>query len=249
MHALPYKLRRLEFPVIAFNSTQHVQMLVENEERLLDFESNHLIPWDHWPAKPDPYQPECVSTQSQVEEARSEAAWIGTFYQSQARSALVPGSSGDGQDPDDNRGPPGRQLPQDKVGGNDSDSDKEEEERRKKEEESRLVRVTKIVVRNSNQVHVVPSTSQQLVTVVSCDSPNNNLYHQRVIEAIRRDTSHAINVDNIRVSSEPPSRRPSASTSVNEVVDVDSHETSHSSIAEALHNLVTTTLYKIFFSC
>ena len=132
-------------------------MLVENEERLLDFESNHLIPWDHWPAKTDPYQPDCVSTQSQVEEARSEATWIGTFYHSQARSALVPGSSGDGQDPDDNRGPPGRQLPQDKVGGgNDSDEEEEEEERRKKkkkkEEESRLVRVTKIVVRNSNQV-------------------------------------------------------------------------------------------------
>ncbi len=68
---------------------------------------------------------------------------------------MVPGSSGDGQDPDDNRGPPGRQLPQDKVGGG-KDSDEEEEERRKKkrkkEEESRLVRVTKIVVRNSNQV-------------------------------------------------------------------------------------------------
>jgi hypothetical protein len=95
-----------------------------------------------------------VSTQNQVEEARSEAAWIGTFYQSQARSALVPGSSGDGQDPDDNRGPPGRQLPQDKVGGG-NDSDDEEEEKRKKKkkkEESRLVRVTKIVVRNSNQV-------------------------------------------------------------------------------------------------
>jgi len=155
LHTLPYKLRRLEFPIIAFNSTQHVQMLVENEERLLDFESNHLIPWDHWPAKTDPYQPDCVSTQSQVEEARSEATWIGTFYHSQARSALVPGSSGDGQDPDDNRGPPGRQLPQDKVGGG-NDSDEEEEERRKKkkkkEEESRLVRVTKIVVRNSNQV-------------------------------------------------------------------------------------------------
>jgi hypothetical protein len=151
---LPYKDRRLEFPIVAFNATQHVQMLVENEERLRDFESNHLIPWDHWPAKPDPYQPECVSTQNQVEEARSEAAWIGTFYQSQARSALVPGSSGDGQDPDDNRGPPGRQLPQDKVGGG-NDSDDEEEEKRKKKkkkEESRLVRVTKIVVRNSNQV-------------------------------------------------------------------------------------------------
>ena len=131
-------------------------MLVENEERLRDFESNHLIPWDHWPAKTDPYQPDCVSTQSQVEEARSEATWIWTFYHSQARSALVPGSSGDGQDPDDNRGPPGRQLPQDKVGGGGNDSDEEEEERRKKkrkkEEESRLVRVTKIVVRNSNQV-------------------------------------------------------------------------------------------------
>ena len=126
------------------------------KRQLLDFESNHLIPWDHWPAKTDPYQPDCVSTQSQVEEARSEATWIGTFYHSQARSALVPGSSGDGQDPDDNRGPPGRQLPQDKVGGGGNDSDEEEEERRKKkrkkEEESRLVRVTKIVVRNSNQV-------------------------------------------------------------------------------------------------
>jgi hypothetical protein len=156
LHTLPYKLRRLEFPIIAFNSTQHAQMMVENEERLLDFESNHLIPWDHWPAKTDPYQPDCVSTQSQVEEARSEATWIGTFYHSQARSALVPGSSGDGQDPDDNRGPPGRQLPQDKVGGgNDSDEEEEEERRKKKkkkEEESRLVRVTKIVVRNSNQV-------------------------------------------------------------------------------------------------
>ncbi len=81
----------------------------------------------------------------------------------------------------------------------------------------------------------MPSTSQSLVTVVSCDSPNNNLYHQRVTEA---NTSRAINVDNIRVSSEPPSRRPSASTSANEVIDVDSHETSHSSIAEALQNLV-----------
>jgi len=89
------------------------------------------------------------------------------------------------------------------------------------------------------QVHVVPSTSQSLVTVVSCDSPNNNLYHQRVTQANRRDTSRAINVDDVRVSSEPPSRRPSASTSVNEVVEIDSHETSHSSIAEALHNLVT----------
>jgi len=65
LHTLPYKLRRLEFPIIAFNSTQHAQMMVENEERLLDFESNHLIPWDHWPAKTDPYQPDCVSTQSQ----------------------------------------------------------------------------------------------------------------------------------------------------------------------------------------
>jgi len=102
-------------------------MMAENEERLRDFESNHLIPWDHWPAKTDPYQPDCVSTQSQVEEARSEAEWIGTFYHSQARSALVPGGSGDGQDPDDNRGPPGRQLPQDKVGGG-NDSDEEEEE-------------------------------------------------------------------------------------------------------------------------
>jgi len=86
------------------------------------------------------------------------------------------------------------------------------------------------------------------VTVVSCDSPNNNLYHQRVIEANRRDTSHAINVDNIGVSSEPPSRRPSASTSVNEVVDIDSHETSHSSIAEALQNLVNMFLNLFFFS-
>jgi hypothetical protein len=84
------------------------------------------------------------------------------------------------------------------------------------------------------------------VTVVSCDSPNNNLYHQRVTEANRRDYSRAINVDDVRVSSEPPSRRPSASTSVNEVVEIDSHETSHSSIAEALHNLVTM-LQKIFF--
>ncbi len=86
----------------------------------------------------------------------------------------------------------------------------------------------------------MPWTSQSLVTVVSCDSPNNNLYHQRVIEANRRDYSHAINVDDIGVSSEPPSRRPSASTSTtNEVIEVDSHETSHSSIAEALQNLVT----------
>jgi hypothetical protein len=65
---------------------------------------------------------------------------------------LVPGSSGDGQDPDDNRGPPGRQLPQDKVGGGNDSDEEEEEKKRKKEEESRLVRVTKIVVRNSNQV-------------------------------------------------------------------------------------------------
>jgi hypothetical protein len=66
---------------------------------------------------------------------------------------LVPGSSGNGQDPDDNRGPPGRQLPQDKVGGNDSDDEEEERrKKKKKKEESCLVRVTKIVVRNSNQV-------------------------------------------------------------------------------------------------
>ncbi len=152
MHSLPYKDRRLKFPIVAFNSTKHAQMLVENEERLRDFESNHLIPWDHWPAKTDPYQPDCESTQSQVEEARSEAAWIGTFYQSQARSALVPGSSGDGQDPDDNRGPPRKQLPQDKVGGNDSDEEEERRKKKRKKEESRLVRVTKIIVRNSNQV-------------------------------------------------------------------------------------------------
>ncbi len=127
----------------------------EHDSQTLPYKDRrHLIPWDHWPAKLDPYQPQCVSTQNQVEEARSEAAWIGTFYQSQARSALVPGSSGDGQDTDDNRGPPGRQLPQNKVGGG-NDSDDEEEEKRKKKkkkEESRLVRVTKIVVRNSNQV-------------------------------------------------------------------------------------------------
>ncbi len=86
------------------------------------------------------------------------------------------------------------------------------------------------------QVHVVPSTSQALVTVVSCDSSNNNLYHQRVAEGDRPDYIRSIDVDEIRVPS--PSRQ-SASTSTNEVIELSSHETSHSSIAEALQNLVT----------
>jgi hypothetical protein len=50
------------------------------------------------------------------------------------------------------------------------------------------------------QVHVVPSTSQVLVTVVSCDSSNNNLYHQRVSKGNCPDYMRSIDVDEINVT-------------------------------------------------
>ena len=79
------------------------------------------------------------------------------FRQSSARGTLVPGSSGDSQDPDDNSGPPRKQLPGDKIGDNSSD---DEQEKKKKKEgkkddnstKSRIVRVTEVAVRNINQV-------------------------------------------------------------------------------------------------
>ncbi len=113
--SIPYKNRRLEFPLI-FNNTKHVKMMLENRERQRNFQNNHIIPWDHWLAKTDPYQPVCESTRSQVEEARSEAVSIQQFRQTSARSALIPGGSGDRQDPDNNQGPPRKQLPEDKIG-------------------------------------------------------------------------------------------------------------------------------------
>ena len=47
---------------------------------------------------------------------------------------MIPGSSGssDGQDPDDNRGPPRKQLPGDKIGGGGGDDNNDDEEKKKK---------------------------------------------------------------------------------------------------------------------
>jgi hypothetical protein len=70
--------------------------------------------------------------------------------------------------------------------------------------------------------------------VISCDSPNNNLYHQRVAEADRRDYTRSVDIS----VAAPSIPRPSTSNEP-EVINIDSHETSHSSIAEALNNLVT----------
>jgi hypothetical protein len=65
----------------------------------------------------------------------------------------VPGSSGDGQDPDDNRGPPRKKLPDDKIGDdNDEKAKKKKRKNDNKSTKSRLVRVTEVAVRNTNQV-------------------------------------------------------------------------------------------------
>jgi hypothetical protein len=152
--SIPYKRRRLEFPLV-FNNTKHAKMMLENQERRCNIKNNHIIPWDHWLAKTDPYQPMCESTRSQVEEARSEAVSIQQFRQTSARSALIPGGSGDGQDPDDNRGPPRKELPGDKIGSDDEDDEEKRKKKRKKgdeEENTRLVRITRVTVLNTNQV-------------------------------------------------------------------------------------------------
>jgi len=75
--------------------------------------------------------------------------------------------------------------------------------------------------------------SQASVTVISCDNPNSNLYHQRLTEKTRPSYHNAIDVDNlIHVSSHENSPAPS-------VIDISSRETSHSSIAESLHSVVS----------
>jgi hypothetical protein len=72
-----------------------------------------------------------------------------------------------------------------------------------------------------------------LVTVVSCDNANNNLYHQRLTQETRPEYMHALDVDNfIRVSSHENSPAQS-------VIDIPSHETRHSSIADSLHSVVS----------
>jgi len=70
------------------------------------------------------------------------------------------------------------------------------------------------------------------VTVVSCDNTNNNLYHQRLTEKTRPSYANAIDVDHIGAASLVNS--PSHS-----VIDIPSYETSHSSIAEWLRNVVS----------
>jgi hypothetical protein len=92
-----------------------------------------------------------------VEEAVAEALSIEHICHLLTRMGLVPGSSGDGQDPDDNRGPPRKKLPDDKIGGgNNSDDDEEAKKKKRKKDDdstkSRLVRVTEVAVRNINQV-------------------------------------------------------------------------------------------------
>jgi len=87
---------------------------------------------------------------------------IEQFRQASARGQLIPGSSGSGdsQDPDDNRGPPRKQLPGDKIGGSSGDDNDDDEEKKKKkrkkdddsDHQTVLVRVAEVAVRNINQV-------------------------------------------------------------------------------------------------
>jgi hypothetical protein len=75
-----------------------------------------------------------------------------------------------------------------------------------------------------------------LVTVVSCDNANGNLYHQRLTEKTKPSYWNAIDVDNlVHVSSQ----KNSPAHSVIEEINIPSHETSHSSIAESLHSVVS----------
>jgi hypothetical protein len=43
-------------------------------------------------------------------------------------------TSGDGQDPDENQGPPKKQFPRDKIGSNNNNDDDEEEKKKKTDE-------------------------------------------------------------------------------------------------------------------
>ena len=132
--------------------TKHYQIMKENQAKRNDFKKYEYIPWDHWPAKPDPYRPACQTTEGQVEEALAEALPIEHIRHLSTRMGLVPGSSGDGQDPDDNRGPPRKKLPDDKIGGSDDEEAKKKKRKKNKSTNSRLVRVTSVAVRNTNQV-------------------------------------------------------------------------------------------------
>jgi hypothetical protein len=78
-----------------------------------------------------------------------------------------------------------------------------------------------------HQVHVVPLTSQTLVTTVPCDSDNNNFYHQRLTEESRPDYIHIVQLDLIKSPSLPS------------LGNISSYETSHSSIAYSLRTVVS----------
>jgi len=71
------------------------------------------------------------------------------------------------------------------------------------------------------------------VTVVGCDNANNNFYHQRLTRENRPDYINALDVDFINVAS---SHKSSPS---NSVIDLSRHKTSHTSIADSLHNVVS----------
>jgi hypothetical protein len=95
--------------------------------------------------------------------------------QALSRGQLIPGSSGDGQDLDNNRGPPRKQLPGDKIGDGYSDDDKEEKKKkkRKKDDDSDktvLVRAAKVAMRNINQV----STLNFFLSFFSPDSASRS---------------------------------------------------------------------------
>ena len=73
----------------------------------------------------------------------------------------------------------------------------------------------------------MPSTRQTLVTAVSCDSANNNLYHQRLPEESRPDYINSVELDQIKSPSLPS------------VEYISSYKTSHSSIADSLLTVVS----------
>jgi hypothetical protein len=155
-------LSKLRNPLIygkyQIHFTNQYHFVLENQEWRRNFKNNHIIPWDHWLAKADPYYPMCKTTKSQAEEARAEAVLIEQFRHLSTSGMLIPGGSGNGQDPDDNRGPPKKQLPEDKIGSNNNSDDDNEEKKKKKRkkdddsDKSRLVRFTTVAVRNINQV-------------------------------------------------------------------------------------------------
>jgi hypothetical protein len=118
----------------------------------------------------------CTTTKGQAKRAWVEAVSAQDFYQLALGTVASSSTSADGQDPDENWGPPKRQLPGDKIGSNNNNDDDEEEKKKKTDErwtghqwpdlDSNIkvvqisnsdsdivqVRVTKVAVQNINQV-------------------------------------------------------------------------------------------------